>query len=76
MSFPSELKMLDEHTESGSLFESNSLQQNPLPHPPDNSELQAILIISLSLVHNNVWFIKDIDIILMSIYIHKKIDIV
>ena len=29
-----ELEMIAEHTASGSLFESISLQQNPLPPPP------------------------------------------
>ena len=68
-----DLEMLAEHTASGSLFESISLQQNPSPPPPppppDNFELQEILIISYSLVYNNIWFIKDIDITLMSLFI-------
>ena len=67
--------MLAELTASGSLSESISLQQSS-PHPPpppDNSEfeLQEILIISYSLVYNNIWFIKDIDITLISISIKK-----
>ena len=65
--------MLAEHTASRSLFESISLQLNPSPtsHPPPplNSELQEMLIISHFLVYNNIRFIKDIDITLMSIFI-------
>ena len=44
---------------------------HPYPPPPDNSELQEILIISHALVYNNIWFTKYINITLMSTFIKK-----
>ena len=69
-----ELEMLGEHTASGSLFESISLQQNPSPHPhppppPIFLNYKRFLSFHIFLVYNNIWFIKDNDITLMSIFI-------
>ena len=53
-----ELEMLDEHTASGPLF--NLLICNRTP-PPNKSTLQKNLIISHSLVYNNIMVHKNID---------------
>ena len=52
----------------------NRIPHNPSPTPPpppENSEIQEIPIILHSLAYNNILFITDIDITLMSIFIKK-----
>ena len=54
--------MLADNTTAGSLFKFNSLQQKiPQVHSPPPPPR--------SLVYNKIWFIKDIDITLRSIFI-------